>query len=90
MSKWLQSGMRRDLCVLLYGERRRGQQLKADVEAHYDGRLDPDRFYGAMQKLVRAGYVEKGREGLHDVYALTDAGERAVEDHAAWIRDEVA
>jgi len=90
MSKWLQSGMRRDLCVLLYGDERRGQQLKADIEARYEDRLHPDRFYGAMQKLVRAGFVEKRTEGLHDVYALTDAGERSVEEHAAWVREEVA
>jgi hypothetical protein len=24
------------------------------------------------------------------VYALTDAGERSVEEHAAWVREEVA
>ncbi|WP_135535598.1 MULTISPECIES: PadR family transcriptional regulator [Halostella] len=89
MSKWLQSGMRRDLCALLYGGELRGQELKAALEAHYDDRVDPDRFYGAMQKLVRAGYAEKHTDGLHDVYALTDAGERAVAAHAEWLDGQV-
>ena len=89
MSKWLQSGTRRDLCALLYGEELRGQELKSAVKAHYDGRLRPDRFHGAMEKLRRAGYVAERTEGLHDVYALTEAGERAVEAHAGWLAEQV-
>jgi len=89
MSKWLQSGTRRDLCALLYGEELRGQELKSAIETHYDGRIRPDRFYGAMEKLERAGFVTERTEGLHDVYALTEAGERAVRDHFEWFAGQV-
>jgi DNA-binding PadR family transcriptional regulator len=89
MSKWLQSGMRRDLCAVLYGQELRRQELKSALESNYGERLDPDRFYGAMEKLVGAGFTEKRAEGLHDVYALTDAGQEAVTDHAEWLSEQI-
>jgi len=89
MSKWLRSGRRRDICVLLAaaddGELR-GQQLKSRLESHYDDRLEPKSFYGSLSALVDAGFVEKRTEGLHDVYALTDAGLRRTQEHGAWVR----
>ncbi|RKD97764.1 PadR family transcriptional regulator [Halopiger aswanensis] len=89
MSKWLQSGRRRDMCVLLSaaedGELR-GQQLKSRLESHYDGRIDPKSFYGSLSALVEAGFVEERTEGIHDVYRLTDEGERRVQDHYEWLR----
>ncbi len=88
--KWLRSGLRRDLCVLLYGAGdRRGQQLKADLEARYGERVAPRRFREALDKLVDAGHVERRTEGVHDVYALTEAGERAVETQFDWMREQV-
>ncbi|MFD1563969.1 helix-turn-helix transcriptional regulator [Haloarchaeobius amylolyticus] len=90
MTKWLRSGRRRDICFLLAaaedGELR-GQQLKSRLESHYDDRLEPKSFYGSLSALVDAGFVEKRTVGLHDVYALTDAGTQRVRDHYAWIRD---
>ncbi|RZV08726.1 PadR family transcriptional regulator [Natrinema hispanicum] len=90
MSKWLRSGRRRDICVLLAaaddGELR-GQQLKSRLESHYDDRLEPKSFYGSLSALVDAGFVEKRTAGLHDVYALTDPGEQRVRDHYAWVQD---
>ena len=94
MSKWLQSGRRRDLCFLLAAEGElRGQQLKSRLESYYDERLEPKSFYGSLSALVETGFVEKRTEGLHDVYALTEAGERRVRDHGEWVRtclDETA
>ncbi|NKE35713.1 PadR family transcriptional regulator [Natronococcus sp. JC468] len=88
MSKWLRSGRRRDLCFLLAAEDElRGQQLKSRLESHYDDRLEPKSFYGSLSALVEAGFVEKRTEGLHDVYALTDAGEKRVREHGEWVRD---
>ncbi|MEY7848006.1 PadR family transcriptional regulator [Natrarchaeobius sp. A-rgal3] len=88
MSKWLQSGRRRDVCVLLVADGPlRGQQLKSRLEAHYDDRLEPKSFYGSLSALVDAGFVEKRTDGIHDVYALTDAGERRVREHFEWVRD---
>jgi DNA-binding PadR family transcriptional regulator len=87
--EWLTSGLRRDVCVLLYAEERRAQKLKSALEARYDRRVKPDRFYGALETLESKGFVEKRVEGLEDVYSLTDAGERSVEVQFAWMRDHV-
>ncbi|MFC4544522.1 PadR family transcriptional regulator [Halosolutus amylolyticus] len=90
MAKWLRSGRRRDICVLLAaGGEMRGQQLKSDLESHYDDRLEPKSFYGSLSALVDAGFVEKRTEGIHDVYALTDAGERRVREHYEWMRSRL-
>ncbi|WP_049928253.1 PadR family transcriptional regulator [Halopiger goleimassiliensis] len=90
MGKWLQSGRRRDVCYLLAaaedGELR-GQQLKSRLESHYDDRLEPKAFYGSLSALVDAGFVEKRTDGIHDVYALTDAGRRRVREHYQWVRE---
>jgi DNA-binding PadR family transcriptional regulator len=89
MTKWLQSGTRRDVCILLYGAGEvRLKELEARLEDHYGERRDPDRFRRKVEKLVDAGHLEKDVDGLHDVYALTAAGERALEDHVAWLREE--
>lgn len=88
MGKWLQSGRRRDVCFLLAAAgdgQLRGQQLKSRLETHYDERLEPKAFYGSLSALVEAGFVEKRTEGIHDVYALTDAGERRLRDHVQWV-----
>ncbi|MCU4717478.1 PadR family transcriptional regulator [Halapricum hydrolyticum] len=88
--KWLQSGRRRDLCVLLYGEDGvPAQKLKTALERRYGERIDPKQFYGAMEALERLGHVRSRTEGLSDVYELTDAGREHVEVYAAWLDDEV-
>ncbi len=83
--EWLASGLRRDICTLLYGEELRAQRLKSTLEAHYDRRLPPDRFYGALGELESKGYVKKRVEGLDDVCSLTDPGRDAVEAHYEWM-----
>lgn len=90
MSEYHRSGTRRDVCAVLYevGELR-GQQLKSALSSHYDRRIDPKQFYGMLDALVDSGHVEKREEGLHDVYALTDAGERALLAHVEWLRSLV-
>jgi DNA-binding PadR family transcriptional regulator len=86
MTKWLRSGRRRDICYLLAaGGELRGQQLKSRLETHYDDRIEPKSFYGSLSALVEAGFVEKRTEGINDVYALSDVGERRVREHADWI-----
>ena len=90
MTRWLQSGRRRDVCVLLYEDGPlRGQKLKTRLEAHYDARIDSQSFYAAMDSLVDKGFVETTTEGIHDAYALTEAGEKRVEDHFEWMREKV-
>lgn len=86
MTKWLQSGRRRDLCALLYESGPlRGQKLKTTIEAHYDAHIDSKSFYAGLDSLVEKGFVETRTEGIYDAYALTDAGERALEAHYEWL-----
>ncbi|PAU83310.1 PadR family transcriptional regulator [Halorubrum salipaludis] len=90
MTKWLHSGRRRDLCALLYeaGELR-AQSLKSRLESHYDERIDPGSFYATLTSLVESGFLDRRTEGIADVYALTDAGERALLDHYDWLSAKV-
>jgi DNA-binding PadR family transcriptional regulator len=87
--EWLTSGLRRDVCVLLYAEERRAQKLKSALESRYERRVKPDRFYGALDSLEKHGYVEKRVEGLSDVYSLTDAGRQTVDAQYEWMGDLV-
>ncbi|MFO7927557.1 MAG: PadR family transcriptional regulator [Halobacteriota archaeon] len=87
--EWLTSGLRRDVCVLLYSEERRAQALKSAMESHYDRRLKPDRFYGALDALESKGFVRKRVDGLEDVYSLTDAGRERVEAQFEWMRAKI-
>ncbi len=61
------------------------QQAKARLEDRYDDRVSPDRFYGAVEALVDAGHLTERIDGIHDRYALTDAGERALRAHRDWL-----
>jgi DNA-binding PadR family transcriptional regulator len=88
--EWLTSGLRRDICVLLYGDERRAQRLKSDLEERYGRRLKPDRFYGALETLASKGHVEKRVEGLEDVYSLTDPGRESVEAQYEWMQSQAA
>jgi len=88
--KWLQSGRRRDLCVLLYGsDGVPAQKLKTSLERRYDDRIDPKQFYGALDALERLGHVQKRTEGLSDVYELTAAGREHVESYTEWLDEQV-
>ena len=84
--RWLNSGLRRDVCVLLADESYRQQQLKIALEDRYGDRVDADRFRRALERLVDAGFVEREVDGIHDVYALTDAGREGVEAQFEWMR----
>jgi DNA-binding PadR family transcriptional regulator len=86
MTRFLQSGRRRDICVLLADEPRQAQALKSSLESHYDVRIDPKSFYGALDALEDSGFVETETEGIHDSYMLTDAGERRLYDHLDWMQ----
>lgn len=90
MARWLSSGLRRDVCVVVsaLGEPT-GQELKTTLEDHYDERVPPSRFYGATDALVEAGHLTERADGVHDRYALTDAGERALLSHREWLCERV-
>lgn len=89
MAKWLQSGVRRDACIVLYGAGElRLKELETRLQDHYGERFEPERFRRKVEKLVDAGYLGKDVDGLHDVYELTEQGEAALEDHVEWVRSE--
>jgi len=89
MAKWLQSGRRRDMCVLLAaaedGELA-GQRLKTRLESRYETRIEPKSFYGALDALESAGFVEHREDGIADKYSLTEAGERRLREQFEWMR----
>lgn len=89
MTRFLQSGRRRDVCALLAGEQLQAQALKSRLESHYDERIDPRSFYGALETLQDNGFLERQEEGIHDVYVLTDAGERRLREHHEWVTDQL-
>lgn len=87
--KFLQSGRRRDLCALLAGERLQAQALKSRLESHYDERIEPKSFYGALDALEDSGFVETETDGIHDVYVLTEAGENRLRGHYDWLTEQL-
>ena len=90
MSRYLESGMRRDACAVLYetGELR-AQELKQRLQEHYGTRIDAQQFRERLDALVSTGHVEHRVDGIHNVYALTDGGERALLAHVAWLTGRV-
>ncbi|PSQ59488.1 MAG: multidrug DMT transporter permease [Halobacteriales archaeon SW_9_67_25] len=89
MTKFLQSGRRRDICGLLAGERLQAQALKSRLEDHYGERLEPKSFYGALDALEDSGFVDTETEGIHDVYVLTEAGEARLREHYVWLGEQL-
>ena len=89
MSKFLQSGRRRDICAILAGQSLQAQALKSRLESQYDTRIEPKSFYGALDALESAGFVETETDGIHDVYQLTDAGEQCLREHVDWLLETV-
>lgn len=89
MAKFLQSGRRRDICVLLAAEPLQAQALKSRLESHYDTRIEPKSFYGALDALESAGFLETHADGIHDEYALTAAGRSRLQDHLDWMQSQV-
>jgi DNA-binding PadR family transcriptional regulator len=86
MSKWLESGLRRDVCVVVAGEDNPTQQaVKRAIERKNDDRIKPRRFSGAVEKLESAGLLEREADGLHDRLSLTDGGERRLREHHEWV-----
>ena len=69
----------------LAGDQLQAQALKSTLESHYDERIEPKSFYGALDALEESGFVTTETEGIHDAYVLTDAGERRLREHYDWL-----
>lgn len=92
MAKWLQSGRRRDMCILLAGADEgelTGQGLKTRLERRYDTRIEPKSFYGALEAMEDAGFVQHRTEGIAEKYSLTDAGKRRLREQFEWMREQL-
>ncbi|WP_435335533.1 PadR family transcriptional regulator [Haloarchaeobius sp. TZWWS8] len=90
MTKFLQSGRRRDLCFILADAGSLpAQKLKTRLERHYDERIEPKSFYGALESMVDAGLLVVRTEGLHDVYELSEAGDRMLQAHYEWVESRM-
>ncbi|PSP37704.1 multidrug DMT transporter permease [Halobacteriales archaeon QH_7_65_31] len=87
--EWFASGMRRDICTLLYDETQRAQSVKTALQRRYDRRIRPKQFEGCVNALVDAGHVERRVDGIADVLALTEAGESGVERQREWLAEQV-
>lgn len=86
MTRWLASGRRRDICVLVcHLDAPTGQSLKRALEEHYETTITPTAFYGAADALVERGFLRKQPDGVHDRYSLTAGGERALREHFEWM-----
>lgn len=73
------------MCVLLANEALQAQALKSRLERHYDERIDPASFYGALDALEDAGFVESQTKGIHDVYELSEPGAKRLHEHIEWM-----
>ena len=92
MAKWLQSGRRRDICVLLAAAENgelAGQRLKTRLESRYDTRIDPKSFYGALDAMEDGGFVATRTDGIADKYSLTEAGEKRLREQFEWMRESL-
>lgn len=86
MARWLHSGLRRDVCFVVETlDRPTEQAVKRALESHYDARIGPSEFRGALEALVETGHLATEPAGVHDRYWLTEAGERGLERHRDWV-----
>jgi DNA-binding PadR family transcriptional regulator len=88
MSRFLQSGRRRDICGILAGKSLQAQALKSQLESHYETRIDPKSFYGALDALEQQGFIETQTNGIHDVYTLSTKGKVRLDDHLDWMHEQ--
>jgi DNA-binding PadR family transcriptional regulator len=86
--RWLHSGLRRDICVVVAAlDQPTAQRAKSTLSRRYDDRIEPKTFYGALEALVDGSHLERETEGIHDRYSLTPAGERLMQAHFAWVHE---
>jgi len=70
----------------------KGVTAMGGVERAQGRSVNHGQIYQALDRLAEVGLVEKGQhpdDGRTNAYTLTEAGRRAVEQRAAWVRDAV-
>lgn len=90
MSKWLQSGLRRDICVVVASEGDPTKQsVKRAIERKNDDRIRPKRFDSTVEKLESAGIIDREPDGVHDRLVLTEGGRQRLDEHYEWMRERL-
>lgn len=90
MAKWLQSGLRRDICIVVADlEHPTGQDVKRAIEAHYEETVRPKTFRGALTDLEKTGHLESEVDGVYDRYSLTPGGERRLWEQYEWMQEKL-
>lgn len=91
MTKWLQSGLRRDVCIVVASlGNPTGHEIKRAVERHYGESIRPKTFRGALSELVQTGHLTAEVDGVHDRYRLTEGGARRLRAQLAWTEERLA
>ena len=80
------TGFQRDLLYVIAGANRpSGQEVKVEIEQYYDVDINHGRLYPNLDTVVNKELVEKGElDRRTNYYAITDAGERAIEERQEW------
>ncbi|MFC4987638.1 MULTISPECIES: PadR family transcriptional regulator [Saliphagus] len=79
------TGFQRDLLYVIAGtDEPSGREIMADIDDYVE-EVTHGRLYPNLDALVECGLVEKGeRDRRTNYYALTDRGERALEERREW------
>ncbi len=80
------TGFQRDLLyVIASADQPSGQDVKEEIEQYYSDEINHGRLYPNLDTVVNKNLVEKGQlDRRTNYYAITDAGEEAIEDRQAW------
>ena len=80
------TGFQRDLLYVIAGaDQPSGQDVKDEVEQYYESEINHGRLYPNLDSLVNKELAEKGQlDRRTNYYAITDAGEREIEERREW------
>lgn len=91
MPRWLQSGLRRDICIVVAGaENPTESDVKRGLERRYGSRVRPKTFHGALDALESQGLLDRTVDGVHVRVSLTERGETDLRAQYEWMTDALA
>jgi len=91
MSRWLQSGLRRDVCITIAGlNDPTVSGVKRALEKQYETRVRPKTFHGAIDGLESQGVVVRTADGARERIRLTETGENGIREQFEWMSDALA
>ncbi|MFC7216002.1 PadR family transcriptional regulator [Saliphagus sp. GCM10025334] len=80
------TGFQRDLLYVIAGaDQPSGQDVKEGVEQYYSADINHGRLYPNLDTIVNKELVEKGKlDRRTNYYAITEPGERAIDERREW------